>query len=71
MQELKTTIYCLKEDKQELENKIDSFSRHGRSPNDDDYFEIISLLQNWLQIKSKIECLEEVLCTIISNNTGL
>ena len=70
MEELKTTIDCLNANKQDLENKIDAFSRHGKCPNDADYFEMISLLYNWCEIKTKIECLQDVLGTIISNKTG-
>jgi hypothetical protein len=68
MKELEITIEGLKNDKQDLENKVDDFSRYGRSPNDADYLEMIALLENWGQIKSQIECLEELQQTIISNN---
>jgi len=68
MTELKITIQCLKQDKQELEIKVDDFSKHGRSPNDDDYLEMIRLLENWYQIKNNIECLVELQKTVESNN---
>jgi len=71
MEELKITILGLKQDKQELEIKVDDFGRYGRSPNDEDYFEMISLLENWRQIKSQINCLEQVVYTIVSNQNGL
>ena len=71
MEELKITISGLKQDKQELEIKVDDFSRYGRSPKDEDYFEMISLLENWRQIKSEINCLEQVVDTIVSNQDGL
>jgi len=71
MEELKITILGLKQDKQELEIKVYDFSRYGRSPNDEDYFEMISLLENWRQIKSEINCLEQVVDTIVSNQDGL
>ena len=71
MDELAIKIYSLKEDKVELENKIDAFSRNGRCLNDADYFEMISLLYNWCEIKTKIECLQDVLGAIILNKTGL
>ena len=67
MEELQITIKGLQDDKTELENKVDEFSQYGRSANDQDYLEMISLLENWLQIKSQIECLKEVLNTIVSN----
>jgi hypothetical protein len=67
MEELEITIEELKTDKQDLEIKVTDFSRYGRSPNDADYVEMISLLENWFQIKSQIECLEELQKTIISN----
>ena len=71
MEELKITILGLKQDKQELEIKVDDFSRYGRSPNDEDYLEMISLLENWRQIKIEINCLEQVVDTIVSNQNGL
>lgn len=67
MKELKITIESLKTDKQDLENKVTDFSRCGRSPNDYDYSEMYSLLENWFQIKSQIECLEELQKKIVSN----
>jgi len=69
MEELKITIKGLREDKTELENKVDSFSRHGRSPSDADYLEMIGLLDNWWQIKNNIECLVELQKNV--DNNGL
>ena len=71
MEELKITILGLKQDKQELEIKVYDFSRYGRSPNDEDQLEMISLLENWWQIKSQITCLEQIVDTIVSNQNGL
>jgi len=67
MEELIIAIDCLKRDKQDLEIKVTDFSSYGRSPNDDDYLEMFSLLQNWLQIKSQINCLEQVGDAIVYN----
>jgi len=67
MEELHITIDCLKQDKQRLGVKITSFSSCGTSPSDDDYLEMISLLDNWRQTKCEIHCLEQVLGAIISN----
>lgn len=68
MEELKFTIESLKTDKQDLENKVTDFSRYGRSPNDADFSEMYSLLENWFQVKNNLKCLEELQETIISNN---
>jgi len=71
MKELQITIKGLQEDKTDLENKVDKFTQYGRTANDQDYLEIISLLENWLQIKGQIECLNNVLNTIVTNNNNL
>jgi len=71
MKELQITIKGLQEDKTDLENKVDKFTQYGRTANDQDYLEIISLLENWLQIKGQIECLNNVLNTIVANNNTL
>ena len=71
MKELQITIKGLQEDKTDLENKVDKFTQYGRTANDQDYLEIISLLENWLQIKGQIECLNNVLNTIVTNNNTL
>jgi len=68
MEELQITIKGLQDDKTELENKVDKFSQYGRTANDQDYLEMISLLENWLQIKSQIECLNSVFNTIVTKN---
>jgi len=67
MEELNITIDCLKQDKQRLGVKIVSFSSYGKSPSDDDYLEMLLLLENWKQIKGEINCLEQVVSAIISN----
>ena len=71
MEELKIAIESLKTNKQDLENTITDFSRYGRSPNDADYVEMYSLLENWFYIKSQIDCLEELQKTIASNNWAI
>ena len=69
MEELQISIDVLKEEKTFLENKVDDFSRYGRSPNDNDYEQIIQMLDQWDKIRYKIECLEQCLSAVISNAT--
>ena len=67
MEELKITIEILLTDKQDLQNKVVSFSQYGRYPSDDDFMEIHSLLENWFQVKHAIECLTELQSEIKKN----
>jgi uncharacterized coiled-coil DUF342 family protein len=69
MEELKIQIDVLKQEKQDLENSIDEFSRYGRSPDDNDYEEMIELLGEWDKVRYKIDALIECLEAIISNAT--
>jgi hypothetical protein len=67
MEELKIKISELKADMQELTNKVDDFSRHGRSPNDKERFEQISLLENWLQLGEQLKVCDLLLETVQQN----
>jgi len=67
MEELKISIESLQDEKQRIENKVDDFSRYGRSPNDEDYENMMLLLQQWKQIKSNIYALQQCLDAVISN----
>jgi len=69
MEELQISIDVLKERKQNIEVKVDDFSRYGRSPNDGDYEQIIELLDEWDKIRYKIEILQQCLNAVISNAT--
>ena len=69
MEELQISIDVLKEKKQNIEVKVDDFSRYGRSPNDSDYEQIIELLDEWDKIRYKIEILQQCLDAVISNAT--
>ena len=67
MEELKISIESLQQEKQRIENKVDDFSRYGRSPNDDDYENMMLLLIEWKKIKSNIYVLQQCLDAVISN----
>jgi hypothetical protein len=67
MGELKIKISELKADMQELTNKVDDFSRHGRNPKDEERFEQIALLENWLQLGEQLKVCEELLQTVQQN----
>jgi len=67
MEELKIKISELKADMQELTIKVDDFSRYGRSPSDEERFEQISLLENWLQLGQQLKVCDELLETVQSN----
>lgn len=67
MEELEITIDGLLKDQQDLQNKVIGFSQYGRYPSDEDFIEIHSLLENWLQIKSQVECLQQLKSAIVSN----
>ncbi len=65
MEQLKTKICELKADMQELENKVDYFSRNGRTISKEERFEQILLLENWLQLGEQLNVCEEILEAII------
>ena len=67
MQELKIKISELKADMQELTNKVDDFSLHGRSVNDEERIEQMSLLENWIQLGQQLRVCEELLETVRQN----
>jgi len=67
MKELEISIKILKEDKTELECKLYYFFRNGRVPDDNEYYEMMELLENWSIIKSNIKCVEDIQKTIINN----
>lgn len=69
MKELEISIEVLKQRKQDLENKVDDFSRYGRSPNDSDYEKIIEYLDEWDKIRYNIDILQECLNAVVSNAT--
>ncbi len=63
MNELEIKIKELQGDMQELTNKVDDFSRYGRSPDDAERFEQIELLENWMQLGQQLKVCEELLET--------
>ena len=67
MEEIKIQIEVLEMEMQSLTNKVDDYSRYNRSPNENDYIEIIKLLENWAGKRQQLIALEEVLNTINSN----
>lgn len=69
MEELEISINDLNQRKQDLENKVDDFSRYGRSPNDSDYEKMIEYLDEWDKIRYKIDILQECLNAVVSNAT--
>lgn len=67
MKELNINIEILMQTKQDLENKIDDFSRYGRIPNDSDYEKMIEFLNEWDKIRCKINVLKECLNAVSCN----
>lgn len=68
MEELRIKIKELKCDMQELTNKVDDFSRHGRNPSDSDRITQMQLLKNWLQLGNQLKVCEEILETVYKNS---
>jgi len=67
MEEIKIEISVIEAEMQSIENKVDDFSRHGRSPNKQDRFQQINLLNEWRDYNNKLSALREV-AEAIENN---
>lgn len=71
MEEIKISIEIIETEMQDITNKVDDFSRYGRSPNENDYLEIIKMLNNWANKRQQLLILKNVLAAIISNSNCL
>ncbi len=67
MEEIKIEIECLEDEMQKLTNKVYSYSEYGRYPNESDWLEIISLLNQWSNKRQQLIALKECLSAIINN----
>lgn len=67
MDAIKVTIEILESEMSDLTCKVDSFSKYGRSPNDEDYMQMIQMLSMWLLKKEQASVLKNVLKAIESN----
>ena len=67
MEEIKIQIEVLQSEMQSISNKVDDFSRYGRSPNEKDYLEMIRLLNAWSNKRQQLIILKDVLSAIVSN----
>ena len=56
--QLNELLEVLRDEKRSIENKIDSFSRYGRSPNDKDYEKMTELLRQRDEVIKKIDFIQ-------------
>lgn len=61
MDEIKIKIESLLDDMQLLANKVDSYSRHGRSPSINERIDQLNLLIEWKDLNSKKIMLEDLI----------
>lgn len=64
MNEIKIQISVIESEMQELGNRIDDFSRYGRSPNKQDRFRQIAILNEWRDYNIQLNTLKELLDTV-------
>lgn len=61
MDDILIEIGVLSERKEGIEKKIDSFTKNGRQPDDNDYKKMFDLINEWRLVSSNIECLKGVI----------
>lgn len=69
MEELKIEIDCLKARKSGIQIAISRPFEYDRWPPDDEFYALIPLLSELTLVQGKIDVLEEVLHSVISNNS--
>lgn len=67
MEVLRIIIEELKTDMTNLTIKVDDFSRHGRSPSNDERLEQTKLLSHWMLLLAQLQVCEELMQAINSN----